>query len=114
MTVLSAAPVVIFGFGVLLVSGLWSLRNATRRAAQGDPIAEDPRHQQSVRRWRRTGNLFLALGGLGLIVAIAWIVLAESQPGEPNKAMLYGMFGAGAVIGSLFLFLIGWVLRQKR
>ncbi|HWA47207.1 MAG TPA: PrsW family glutamic-type intramembrane protease [Dongiaceae bacterium] len=114
MTVLSAAPIVIFGFGVLLVSGLWSLRHATRRAALGDPITEEPRHQRSVRRWRFTGNLFLGLGALGLIGAVVWIVLAESQPGEPDKAMLYGMFGAGAIIGALFLFLIGWVLRQKR
>jgi hypothetical protein len=105
---------VLFGSGVLLVSGLWSLRSATRRAALGDPIVEEPRHQRSVWRWRLAGNVFLVLGGLGLIAAIIWIVLAESQPGEPDKAMLYGMFGAGAIIGALFLFLIGWVLRQKR
>lgn len=114
MTVLSAAPIVIFGFGLLLVSGLWSLRNATRRAALGDPITEEPRHQRTVRRWRRAGTGFLVLGGLGLIGAIVWIVLAESQPGEPDKAMLHGLFGAGGIIGALFLFLAGWVLRQKR
>jgi RsiW-degrading membrane proteinase PrsW (M82 family) len=114
MTVLSAAPVVLFGFGLLLVSGLWSLRNATRRAALGDPIVEEPRHQLSVRRWRLTGNLSLVVGGLGLIVAIIWIVLAESQTGEPDKAMLYGLFGAGGIVGAVFLFLLGWVLRQKR
>jgi hypothetical protein len=60
------------------------------------------------------GNLSLVLGGLGLIVAIVWIVLAESQTGEPDKTMLYGLFGAGGIVGAVFLFLLGWVLRQKR
>ena len=114
MTVLSAAPMVLLGFGLLLVWGLWSLRYATRRAARGDPIVEEPRHQLAVRRWRRAGAVLLVLGGLGLIGAIVWIVLAESATGEPNKAMLYGLVGAGGIIGALFLLLLGWVLRQKR
>ncbi len=113
-TVLSAAPVVLFGSGVLLVSGLWSLRSATRRAALDDPIAEEPRHQVLVRRWRLTGNLFLLLGGLGLVAAIAWIMLAESRTDAPDKVMLYGLIGAGGIVSALFLLLLGWVLRQKR
>jgi RsiW-degrading membrane proteinase PrsW (M82 family) len=118
MTVLRAAPMVIFGFGLLLVSGLWSLRYATRRAAADDPIVDDPRHQPSVRRWRRAGAILLVLGGLGLVGAIAWITLAEATAGDAKagdaKAMLYGLIGAGGIVGGLFFLLLGWVLRQKR
>ncbi len=114
MTVLSAAPMVLFGSGALLVNGLWSRRNATRRAAVGDPIVEDPRHQATVRRWRVTGNVLFVLGGLGLVGSIVGLVLVETDPGEPEKAMLYGLLGAGGIVGALFLVLTGWVLRQKR
>jgi RsiW-degrading membrane proteinase PrsW (M82 family) len=113
MTVLGAAPMVVFGFGLLLVCGLWSLRNATRRATQDDPVIRDPRHQTSVRRWRRAGTILLVLGAVGLVGAIVWMVLAEAAAGDA-KAMLYGLIGAGGIVGALFLLLLGWVLRQKR
>jgi RsiW-degrading membrane proteinase PrsW (M82 family) len=114
MTVLSAAPMVIFGFGLLLVCGLWSLRHATRRAVQGDPIAEDPSHQASVRRWRRAGIILLGLGALILVGTIVWLILAEAAAGEEAKTMLYRLIGAGGIVTALFVLLLGWVLRQKR
>jgi RsiW-degrading membrane proteinase PrsW (M82 family) len=112
-TVISAAPMIVFGFGALLVCGLWSLRDATRRAAQGDPITEDLRHQAWVRRWRLAGNIVLVLGALCVAGAIAWIFLGNAAEGD-RAAMQQGLILVGGIVLGLFALLLGWVLRQKR
>ena len=112
-TLLTAIPMVLFGFGLLLVWGLWSLRNATRRAAAGDPVTDDPHHQATVRNWRRAANVMLIVGALGLAGAIAWLVVAETT-GDQADAMRQGLTGAVGVAIGLFLVLLSWVLRQKR
>lgn len=112
-TVLRAIPMVLFGFGLLLVWGLWSLRHATRRAAAGDPVTEDPQHQVVVRNWRRAANVMLVIGALGLAGAIAWLVVAETT-GDQADVLRQGLTGAVGVAIGLFLVLLSWVLRQKR
>jgi hypothetical protein len=112
-TVLYAAPVVVVGIALVLIAGLWSLRSAIRRAGDDDPIATEPRHQAIVRRWRWSGNTLLALGILGLFVAIAWAVYAESpQPGTPD--LRGALLAAGGIAAAVFALILGWVLRQKR
>lgn len=112
-TVLSAIPMVLFGFGLLLVWGLWSLGNATRRAAAGDSLTDDPQHQAIVRNWRRAANVMLVIGALGLAGAIAWLVVAETT-GDQADVLRQGLTGAVGVAIGLFLVLLSWVLRQKR
>ena len=112
-SVLGAIPMVVFGFGLLLAWGLWSLRSATRAAAAGDPLTDDPQHQATVRNWRRAGNITLVTGVLALGGAVAWLVVVETE-GDQAEALRQGLTGAVGIAIGLFLLLLGWVLRQKR
>jgi RsiW-degrading membrane proteinase PrsW (M82 family) len=112
-TMLMALPVVLVGISLVLVTGLWALRRAIRRAACDDLIVTEARHQAVVRRWRWSGNIVLPLGFLALVAAIAWGVVADApQPAEPDlgNALITALGFAGAI----FAMILGWVLRQKR
>jgi RsiW-degrading membrane proteinase PrsW (M82 family) len=112
-TMLMALPIVLVGIALVLVTGLWSLRRAIRRAACDDLIVTDARHQAVVRRWRRSGNIVLPLGCLGLAAAIAWGVFAEApQPDKPDLGT--ALVSAFGFAGAIFAIILGWVLRQKR
>jgi RsiW-degrading membrane proteinase PrsW (M82 family) len=113
MTVLGALPMIIGGIGLVLVAGLWSLRNAVRRAACDDLITTEAHHKAAVLRWRWSGNSLLVLGLLGLIAAIAYAMLADSPPAEtPDmRGALISAIGFGS---GVFAMIAGWVLRQKR
>jgi hypothetical protein len=112
-TLLTAVPVMIGGITLVLVTGLWSLRRAIRRAACDDLIVTEARHQAVVRRWRWSGNIVLPLGFLGLAAAIAWGVFAEApQPDEPDLGN--ALISAFGFAGGIFAMIVGWVLRQKR
>ena len=112
-TMLMALPVVVVGIALVLVSGLWSLRRAIRRAACDDLVVTEARHQALVRRWRWSGNIVLPLGFLGLAAAIAWGVLAEApQPEMPDLGN--ALISAFGFAGGIFAMILGWVLRQKR
>jgi RsiW-degrading membrane proteinase PrsW (M82 family) len=112
-TIVSVGPVVLLGFGSLLVSGLWSLRVAIRRAAIDDPITTEPWHQAVVRRWRRSGNIVLVLGVLCLGGPIAW-TFAVAGSAESTPVMMHAIAIVVGVVAALFAFQLGWVLRQKR
>ncbi|HEV8390978.1 MAG TPA: PrsW family glutamic-type intramembrane protease, partial [Dongiaceae bacterium] len=112
-TVLFALPVVVGGIALVLVAGLWSLRHAIRRAACDDLVTTEARHQAVVRRWRWTSNALLLIGGVGLIAAIAYAVLAESPQTEtPDlRNALIAAIGFGSAV---FALILSWVSRQKR
>ncbi len=112
-TMVAALPMVIGGILLVLIAGLWSLRHAIRRAACDDLIVTEARHQAAVRRCRRSGNIVLLLGILGLLAAIAWGMLAEPpQTATPDLgAALLTAIGFG---GAILAIILGWVLRQKR
>jgi RsiW-degrading membrane proteinase PrsW (M82 family) len=112
-TLLVAVPIMIGGIILVLAAGLFSLRLAIRRAACDDLIVTEARHQAVVRRWRWAGNIVLPIGALGLAVAIAWGVFADSpEPAKPDLAnALISTFGFAA---GIFAMVLGWVLRQKR
>ncbi len=112
-TMLMALPVVVVGIALVLVSGLWSLRRAIRRAACDDLVVTEARHQAVVRRWHWSGTIVLPLGFLGLAAAIAWGVLVESpQPEMPDLGN--ALISAFGFAGGIFAMILGWVLRQKR
>jgi RsiW-degrading membrane proteinase PrsW (M82 family) len=112
-TMMTALPVVVGGIALVLVAGLWSLRRAIRRAARDDPIVAEATHQAAVRRWRRSGNLVLAVGVIGLAGAIAWGALADGpQPERPDLGT--ALLSAIGFLGAVFALILGWVLRQKR
>jgi RsiW-degrading membrane proteinase PrsW (M82 family) len=112
-TLVVAVPVMIGGITLVLVTGLWSLRRAIRRAACDDLIVTEARHQAVVRRWRWSGNVVLPLGLLGLATAIAWGVFAEApQPDKPDLGN--ALISALGFAGAIFAMILGWVLRQKR
>ena len=112
-TMLMALPVVLVGIGLVLVTGLWALRRAIRRAACDDLIVTEARHQAVVRRWRWSGNVVLPLGFLALVAAIAWGVVAEApQPDKPDLGN--AVISAFSFAGGIFAMILGWVLRQKR
>lgn len=112
-TMLMALPVVLVGITLVLVSGLWALRRAIRRAACDDLIVTDARHQAIVRRWRWSGNIVLPLGFVGLAAAIAWGVFAKApQADKPDLGN--ALISAFGFAGAIFAMIVGWVLRQKR
>ena len=117
-TLLAAVPMVIVGVLLVLVCGLWSLRNAVRRAAAEDGITTEPHHEATVRRWRWSANTLLVLGALGLIGAVAWAILSEpaaAVASEVQASDLQGaLIGAIGIVGSFFMIILSWVLRQKR
>lgn len=117
-TLLAAVPMVIVGVLLVLVCGLWSLRNAIRRAAAEDGITTEPHHEAIVRRWRWSANTLLVLGALGLVGAIAWAILSEpavAVASEVQASDLQGaLIGAIGIVGSFFAMILSWVLRQKR
>jgi len=112
-TVLTAMPIVVGGIALVLIAGLWSLRNAIRRAASDDPITAEPHHQATVRRWRWSANALLLPGGVGLVAAIAYAVFTETPQSEtPDlRNALVAVTGFAAAV---FALILSWVLRQKR
>ncbi len=112
-TVLGAVPFVIGGILLVLITGLWSLRNAIRRAACDDLITTEASHHAAVRRWRWSGNGLLLTGLVGLVAAIAWGVFAEA-PEAATPDMGTALLTAIGFAGTVFLVILGWVARQKR
>ena len=111
-TMLMALPVVLVGISLVLVTGLWALRRAIRRAACDDLIVTEARHQ-AVRCWRWSGNIVLPLGFLALVAAIAWGVIADApHPAKPDLGT--ALISAFSFAGAIFAMILGWVLRQKR
>jgi RsiW-degrading membrane proteinase PrsW (M82 family) len=116
-TILTAVPFVIGGVALVLVAGLWSLRSAIRRAACDDLVTTEARHRAVVRRWRWSANAMLALGGAGLLAAIAWALFAESPHADmaADAPDLQGaLIGAIGFTAAIFALILSWVLRQKR
>jgi RsiW-degrading membrane proteinase PrsW (M82 family) len=112
-TMLMALPVVLVSIALVLVTGLWALRRAIRRAACDDLIVTEAGHQATVRRWRWSGNTMLPLGVLGFVAAIAWGVFAEvPQPDKPDLGN--ALMSAFGFAGAILAMILGWVLRQKR
>jgi RsiW-degrading membrane proteinase PrsW (M82 family) len=110
---LAAVPFVVGGIALVLVAGLWSLRGAIRRSAAEDPLADEPRHQARVRRWRWSANTLLVLGLLGLAAAVAWAIFSGTP--EPAKPDLQSALALAIALGtSTFAVILSWVLRQKR
>ncbi|MEZ5831395.1 MAG: PrsW family glutamic-type intramembrane protease [Dongiaceae bacterium] len=112
-TLLTATPIVIFGVGLVLIAGLWSLRRAIRIAARDDMVTIEAHHQAVVRRWRWSGNALMILGILGLVGAIVSAAIKESpHPEMPD--MQSAVAAAIGFAGAIFGIILGWVLRQKR
>jgi RsiW-degrading membrane proteinase PrsW (M82 family) len=112
-TALTALPMVIFGILLVLIAGLWSLRNAIRRAACDDLITTEASHRAAVRRWRWSGNGLLLTGLVGLVAAIAWGVFAEA-PETMTPDLGTALLTAIGFAGTIFLVILGWLARQKR
>ncbi|WP_119302035.1 PrsW family glutamic-type intramembrane protease [Dongia deserti] len=113
-TMVSALPVVVIGIALVLVTGLWSLRHATRRAAEEDLISAEPGHQDVVRRWRWSGNILLLLGIVGLIAAIAAGVYAGPPQAAERPDLGAALLYAVGFAAPIFAMIVGWVVRQKR
>jgi len=113
-TMLAALPIVVGGIALVLIAGLWSLRNAIRRAAGDDPVTAEPHHQAIVDRWRWSANVVLVLGIVGLIAAIAYAVFAESPQQTEKLDLGAALVAAISFAAAIFAIILGWVLRQKR
>ena len=118
-TVLTVLPVVIGGIALVLVAGLWSLRNAIRRAACDDMITTEARHRVVVRRWRWSANIDAGArrrrpprrDWMGRVRRSA----AHRRNCRPIRRILRGaLIGAIGFSAAFFALILSWVLRQKR
>jgi RsiW-degrading membrane proteinase PrsW (M82 family) len=123
-TLMEALPIAIPCVLGVIVCALILFVRTLRICGREDPLAEDPAHLAVRRRWRKTGDVMIVIGAMGLVGSIVAIVAAsfamqdQPQPTDLSQVspeeLRASVIMTVALIFSPMLVLIGILVRQKQ